>query len=345
MITIETKYGPVDIDETMRGPAIKAHTKARKIESKSDWQHVKKLAAGVQAWWNENNGKFPGAWESGYAIHHAQVEPYADVWSFFVVDQKLTRKEFAKTIAKRDRSVRDVTNIIFPAQVIYNPEIITATQTFMDDAIGKKGERYKKAIPNVMRYDEGCMSYTENSRSAKKMSRFYRIKVRYQIIKPVLFGLSEKVETIEEWCQGLKAHIFQHECDHSNGVDIYHGDIDGHKPTIEEREMEDGYTRAQVEEYTRKKREEVEAKIQERGMCLLQSVANGRYYRTPTDLEELPDGFIEPDVLELYNLQTGEILPPHDQAPMYTDPSAFDESLEEDLSASENKDEQTIGKV
>lgn len=333
MITIETKKWPVRIDDSMKAPAIREHIKATKVESKEDWKEAKVISGAMVQWWEENNGKFKGAWESGYAIHHAQVHaPGTKPYSFFIVDKKLTRKEFAKQIAKKDRSVRDITNIVFPAQVIFNPEIITATQVFMDDAINKKGERYKKGVANVMPYDEGCMSFNEQTRKAKKVKRFYRIKVRYQIIKPALFGLSEKVETVEEWCQGLKAHIFQHEIDHSNGIDMVHGDENGHILTIEERELENGYTRKEVEEHTAKVVFELEEKIQKRGVCLLQSVANGQFYKAPTSLEELPDGFIEPDVLQLYSMETGEILPPHDEAPDYTDPSAKIESVGEELS-------------
>lgn len=326
MITVQTKLGPVDIDESMCGPAIKNHTPALKVESKSDWKHVKKLAEGIKQWWAESNNNFEGAWKSGYAIHHAQVEPYADPFNFFVVDEKLTRKEWARDIAKKDRSVRDITNIIFPDQVIYNPEIITATQTFLDDAIDKRtGRRYKRGTPNVMKYPEGCMSYGEQTRSPKKVDRFYRIKVRYQIVKKRLL-LPDTIETVEEWCQGLKAHIFQHECDHSIGYDIVHGFGEKKFLTVEERERENGYTRKEVEEFTAKRVAEIEEKVQEKGMCILQSVTNGRYYRCPTNLEELPDGFLEPDVIEIYD-GNGNIKEPFNTVPMYTDPSAHREDV------------------
>lgn len=332
MISIETKQGPITIEESLRTPALRDHMVARKVESKEDWKAAKSFAAAMIQWFEEVNGTFKGAWSEGYALHCAQLWPSEEVapFNFFVVDKKLTTKEWAKKHARNDRSIRDITNIVFPAQVIYNPEIVTATQTFLDDAIEKRtGKRYKRGTPNVMRYDEGCMSYNEQTRSAKRIARFYRIKVRYQIVKPALFGLSEKVETIEEWCQGLKAHIFQHECDHSAGIDIIHGDKDGKMPTIEERELENGYTRKEIEEFTEKKIRVIEEAVQQRGMCILQSVTNGRYYRCPTTLDALPDGFLEPDVIELYDME-GRIKPPFDQVPMYTDPSAHQETPDHD---------------
>ena len=325
MITIQTKLGPVNIDETMCGPAIKNHTKSIKIETKEEWRHVKTLAAGIKQWWDEKNGSFDGAWKSGYAIHHAQVDPSGVPYNFFVVDKKLTTQEWAKEIAKADRSIRDITNIIFPDQVIYNPEIITATQTFLDDTIDKKsGRRYKRGTPNVMRYDEGCMSYREETRKAKRVDRFYRIKVRYQVVRKRTL-LRDKVVTIEEWVQGLKAHIFQHEIDHAIGYDIVYGLGEKKFLTIEDREREDGRTRKEVEEFTAKRLAEIEAKIQENGVCLLQSVENGRYYRCPTDLKDLPEGFLEPDAIELYDAD-GKIKPPFNTVPFYTDPSAKQET-------------------
>lgn len=330
MITVETKFGPVVLDESMRGKAIMDHIPARKVESKEDWKEAKKQAEAMLKWWDENNGKFKGAWESGYALHHAQVAAHVGPdeinkpFSFFVVDKKLTRKEWAKEIAKKDRSIRDITNIIFPDQVIFNPEIITATQTFLDDTIDPRTKRrYKRGTPNVMKYDEGCMSFHEQTRSAKRVDRFYRIKVRYQIIRKRTL-LPDKIETIEEWIQGLKSHIFQHEIDHSVGHDIVHGFGDKKFLTIEDRELENGYTRKEVEEFTAKRIAEIEEKVQEKGICILQSVANGRYYKVPTDLTELPDGFLEPDVIEIYD-NDGNIRPPFDTVPMYTDPSAKEE--------------------
>ena len=45
-----------------------------------------------------------------------------------------------------------------------------------------------------------------------------KIIVHYQIAKD-----GELVDVVEE-CEGLKAHMFQHEIDHHHGIDIHFGD-------------------------------------------------------------------------------------------------------------------------
>ena len=340
MITQETKLGVAHIDETMRSSAIREHVAAKKIESDEDWQDALRESAGIVEWWGKVNGNHEGQWKQGYAIHHSQVwtpEATDQPLNFFVVDKKLTAKQFGKD-NKKDKTTRDISNIVFPQQVIFNPEIVTALQTFLNEVPGKHGKVRKTAVPNTMRYEEGCMSFTDRTRKAKKMTRFYRIKVRYQVVKKGWLGLGKpKIETIEEWCQGLKAHIFQHEIDHAMGHDIYHGFGDKKFLSVEEREREDGYTRKEVEEFTAKRIAEIEEKVQQNGVCILQSVTNGMYYRTPTDLTELPKGFIEPDVIEVYDHETGHIKPPHDEAPWYDDPSAHQEiEVPEDIGADLN---------
>lgn len=340
MITEETKAGVAHIDETMKSPAIKEHMKSRKIETDEDWQDALRESAGIRQWWDRVNGQHEGQWSQGYAIHHAQVwtpEATAEPLNFFVVDKKLTAKQFGKD-NKKDKNTRDLSNIVFPQQVVFNPEIITALQTFLNKVPGKHGVVRTSAVPNTMRYDEGCMSFAEGSRKARKMTRFYRIKVRYQVVKKSLLG-KPKIETIEEWCQGLKAHIFQHEIDHGMGHDIYHGFGNKEFLTVEDREREDGYTRKEVEEFTAKRITEIEEKVQKNGVCILQSVTNGMFYRTPTDLTELPKGFIEPDIIEIYDHETGAIKPPYDEAPWYDDPSAHEEiQVPDDIGADFNSE-------
>lgn len=315
----------VIIEKSLKTDAVRQHIPSIKVETPEQIADAIKIATYVRDWMNEHNGNFEGQHKSAYALHSAQIwhkftSKLTDVpYNFFVVDKQLTTEEWGKKISEEDRSLRDITNIIFPDQIIFNPEIITATQTFMDDYRRKDGSYRKRATANVMRYPEACMSFNEYHWKVQKIDRFYRITVRYQVIDESGTGL----KTIEESCQGLKSHIFQHEIDHADGICIVQKKHNTHWPTIEERERENGYTRKEVEEYTAQVLTDVEAKIQAQGVCLLQSVANGGYYRCPTTLAELPEGFIEPEVYQLYDWNTGEIKPPYHDAPWYTDSSAF----------------------
>lgn len=321
------------IEKSLKSEAVRNHVSSIKVETPEQISDAIAIATFVRDWLNESNGSFDGQYKHAYAIHAAQIwhkftskltqQPY----NFFVVDKQLTTEEWAKQIKEEDRSLRDITNIIFPDQIIFNPEIVTATQTFMDEYKRKDGSYRKKATANTMRYPEACMSFNEHFRKPNKIDRFYRILVRYQILDETGTGL----KTIEEWCQGLKSHIFQHEIDHADGICIVQKKHNHHWPTIEERERENGYTRKQVEEYTAKVLGEIEAKIQEQGVCLLQSLANGGYYRCPTTLTELPEGFIEPEVYELYDWNTGAIKAPYHESPWYNDPTA--QMTEEELEA------------
>lgn len=178
-----------------------------------------------------------GTYSEAYAVSHAQVAktPYA----FFVVNTKLTKVQDPR--------------LKFPHRVIINPEIIEAVENFMTPVgeqkeldtidLGEGAEcevchericyctwrqRSKEntlpivkrliqprvRVVNRVRYDEACMSFQH--RKPKKVERFSTITVRYQIPK-MMGGL----KTIEEKIDGLKAHIFQHEIDHSSGKNIY----------------------------------------------------------------------------------------------------------------------------
>lgn len=330
----------IKIEETLKSESVLQHTPSIKVETPEQIADAIAIATYVRDWLNEKNGHFEGQHKSAYAIHSAQIwhkftskltqVPY----NFFVVDKQLTTEEWAKKVKEEDRSLRDITNIVFPDQIIFNPEIVTATQTFMDDIKRKDGSFKKKAVANVMRYPEGCMSYNEHHWKVPKIERFYRILVRYQVID------GDGLKTIEEWCQGLKAHIFQHEIDHAHGICIIQKKHNPHWPTIAERERENGYTRKEVEEFTAKILGEIEEKIQKQGVCLLQSIANGGMYRAPTTLEDLPEGFIEPEVYELYDWNTGEIKPPYHNSPWYSDPSAM--MTEEELANLATEENNTL---
>jgi peptide deformylase len=71
--------------------------------------------------------------------------------------------------------------------------------------------------PNVFEPAEGCMSFPR--RTPRGTQRIWRIKVRYSYPTTTL-GIT-RLKTAEEWCEGLKAQIFQHEIEHFEGKNIY----------------------------------------------------------------------------------------------------------------------------
>lgn len=75
-------------------------------------------------------------------------------------------------------------------------------------------EIIEKDLDSITTSVEGCISF--QFRPDKKVKRYNRIKVRYDV--PDTIG---SFETKEEWVEGFKAMIFQHECQHAKGHHIY----------------------------------------------------------------------------------------------------------------------------
>ena len=187
------------------------------------YSHVKETAERMVLWLNTNNGRFPAPYLTAYAISHCQIddEPY----QMFVVSKELIRSDEV-TIKKGSRLQND-TNFFFPSQVIFNAQILEAPEkverdvpsrevkTEKDGQVTSEIKMEKKMISNKIDVDDACMSFPR--RTQKKTERYYRIKVRYQI--KGFIGL----RTVSEWVEGLKAHIFQHEIDHQNAINIYYG--------------------------------------------------------------------------------------------------------------------------
>lgn len=137
-----------------------------------------------------NAGINKGNYTTGFAIAHNQVESEKPL-AFFVLSDKAVKL------------------LDYPHNAIINPEIIEATKH-----IDLSEDKNKKDVrENITEYEEGCFSFP--FRTPKKVKRYFRIKVRYQV--KTLTGL----KTIEEWIEGLKAHIFQHEEQHCRGKNIY----------------------------------------------------------------------------------------------------------------------------
>lgn len=187
------------------------NAKARQVKS---CKELEAPARELLAWVDENNGKIQGQYATGYAFSHTQV--CEDPLAFFVI-----AKEWTPDYAPEDMPKA----ALFNSRVIVNPRIVeipshTVKKIAVENPATLEVGKEKAKIPNRMRLLEGCMSYPH--KKAKNVDRFYEVKVEYQI--PVRILGFDRLKTVRETVTGLKAHIFQHEIDHMNGVNIYYGD-------------------------------------------------------------------------------------------------------------------------
>ena len=170
-------------------------------------------AKSIKKWLNDNNGSFPEPYITAYAVSHCQVKQY-NHYAFFVVNKQFINKKESST------------NYSWPSQIIYNPEILEKPETVTKDVptrevskdhdgnVSYKIVKKRGKVSNLYEVPEGCMSFQH--KKEKKMMRYYSIKVKYQTR-----GFFGQIRTHEEWIEGLKAHIFQHEMDHMKGNNIY----------------------------------------------------------------------------------------------------------------------------
>lgn len=263
------------------------HRKCKEV-TKTDLEAVVKQSDELRQYIDENNGKFDHQhFPKAYALHACQVFEDDQPFNFFVLDKELIEKP-----KKPDEDQKKMTdeNYYFPDQVIVNPRVITSLKTYIDtvDRVQKGTGRVigsdRKAVGNVVRVPEACMSY--KFRDAKPIDRFYYITVKYQTIKKTMTGY--KLVDHEEKIHGLKSHIFQHEIDHANGVDIAHGDGEK-KYEIEDRVMENGVT---LEEWEKHQEAWVEKIKEKNEYAIVERVDDGVLHRLKLD-EVIPDGFAE----------------------------------------------------
>jgi peptide deformylase len=139
-------------------------------------------------------GDFKGYYNKAFSLSHCQVSetPYA----FFVTAPECIKEK------------------MFADDVIINPQIVEANKTKeIKSNAGKMGEKNVISIPNIIEYQEPCMSFP--FRKPKAVKRYDVIRVRYQI--PGFF----RFKTIEATLSGIASEIFQHEYDHCQGKNIY----------------------------------------------------------------------------------------------------------------------------
>lgn len=205
---------------------IKAHHKpSEPVTSKNLKRATKEAEELVQFLEDGNKTGFTGNWHQAVGISHCQVSE--EPLKMFAISKELVGKP------KKETRNQNRKNWFFPAPVIFNAEIIEALDE-MERLVPKrevvrkpnskemeiKLTRGYKMVSNLIECDDACMSY--QNRTKKKTKRYHTIKVRYQILRS--FMGFKWLKTIEEEVEALKAHIFQHEIDHSYGIDMYFGD-------------------------------------------------------------------------------------------------------------------------
>lgn len=167
---------------------------------------------------DENNGRFTGNFSNTFAISHGQIAEVRDPLNLFVV---------AKEMAGYGTGRTNRENCYFPGRIIFNAKILETPKEIMMDfptrtldcvkggiATFKQGVE-RKNTSNMQWLEEACMSFP--LKNSRKMERYFRIKVRYWYFTPHGIPLRKT-----EWVEGLKAHIFQHECDHFDANPIYY---------------------------------------------------------------------------------------------------------------------------
>lgn len=193
------------------------YAKAKPVDA-SNWAEAKVIAKEMVEWLDGMQGRFIGKFQNAWAISHGQVAE-APLALFVLSDEFIGRSN-----GKTNRE-----NFFWPSRMIFNPELLEAPPRFWVDAqkenktIDKEGnahvslesvkeERSNLYTPSIK---EACMSFP--LRDGKFMKRFYRIRVGYDIV-----GFFGQRKHVEEWIEGVKAHIFQHELEHAEAVDMYH---------------------------------------------------------------------------------------------------------------------------
>jgi len=178
-----------------------------------------------------NKAGFTGNWRQAVGISHCQVseEPLA----MFAISSELVGRP------KKATRNQNIKNWYFPAQVIFNAEIVEALDEIErlvpkrevvrkpnSKEIEVKLTKAYKMVSNLIEAPDACMSYP--NRTKKNTKRYHTIVVRYQILRSFL-GF-KWLKTVVEEVESFKAHIFQHEIDHSYGIDMYFGDGENRQP-------------------------------------------------------------------------------------------------------------------
>lgn len=211
---------------------IKPHHKQAERVTRANLGRAYKEAVALSTFLEEGNKVgFTGNWTRAVGISHAQVseEPLA----MFAISSEMVGKSRKHT---RNQNAK---NFWFPAQVIFNAEIIEALDE-IERLVPKRELKRKpnsheyealitkeyKKVSNFIEAPDACMSYP--NRTKKNTKRYHTIVVRYQILRSFL-GF-KWLKTVVEEVESFKAHIFQHEIDHAYGIDMYFGNGEDRNP-------------------------------------------------------------------------------------------------------------------
>lgn len=194
------------------------YAKAKPVD-RSNWREAKRIGKEMVAWLDDMQGRFLGNYHNAWAISHAQVaeEPIA----MFVISAEFIAKDNGKT---------NHVNTLWNKRVMFNPQILEKPE-FFEVQVPKRDvkrmdggkievtttlETVKKPNLYTPGIKEACMSFPY--RTGKYVKRYYRIKVAYDVV-----GILGMRRHVKEWIEGVKAHIFQHEMEHQQAVNMVHG--------------------------------------------------------------------------------------------------------------------------
>ena len=165
---------------------IKPHyIKSRKVKS---YNQIKSIVNEMKVFVDSEFKE--GLFVKAYSLAHCEVS--ADPYAFFIINSDFIKKK------------------VFKHQVMINPEIVNVPDTMKFEA-----DKDDKEHPNNMEIVEACMQFP--FRKPKKLSRPYRIEVKYQV--PFFFGLF--LRTVRCEFEGLQSQIFQHNHQHCLGKNIF----------------------------------------------------------------------------------------------------------------------------
>jgi peptide deformylase len=125
------------------------------------------------------------------SIHHSQVSEKP--FNFFVLDKRW-QKHFG-----------------LPSRFIINPTFLPAN---VKNPVTKNLEPV-----GTIRIEEACMSFP--NRSEKKVDRYPAIYAGWEVPR-IIAGIVLGTKTYERELGGKAAQMFQHECDHAAGKNIYY---------------------------------------------------------------------------------------------------------------------------
>ena len=177
-------------------------------------------------WFDDNMSAVNGKQVDAWSLSDCQVTLKPS--KFFIVHEELFGRY--GLLSRNENKQKNRENFYFPSRIIYNAEILEAPEKIetiipkRNISKSKEGEviteikQETRMTSNEIYIPEACSSFP--MKRQKNITRFYKIKVRYQIKS--WYGF----RTITEWVYGLKSHIFQHEVQHSKGENIYYHRIE-----------------------------------------------------------------------------------------------------------------------